>query len=405
MAGFRKAKAEQAALKIAIYGPPGSGKSFTSLLFAEGLAAASKKRIAYIDTEHGTDFYCKTVPSRKVHPAAFDFDALYTRSLTEVLENVKALNTAEHGVLIIDSITHLWEAAIAAHKGKTTSIGSIPMHAWGNIKKPYKELMSLVLSSPLHVIICGRQGNEFDDVDGELKKVGVKMKAEGETAYEPHICLRMASVRMGDDAVVEVFGEKDRTGVLANRTIRHPNFDNVIKPLLTLLGGTQAKMATEEETASKDAEAMADAEAKKAKESAALLEEYDARFKLAKTKEDVEAVGKLITPDVKKKMTTADVASAREFYLKALDRATNAPQVRHEPVAEAPAQAAENMDSEPETPDPDQTFTLISEKLESARDKQELAHAFRGVHINAAILGEERKKTLGQLYKQLEAKL
>ena len=29
----------------------------------------------------------------------------------------------------------------------------------------------------------------------------------------------------------------------------------------------------------------------------------------------------------------------------------------------------------------------------------------RGVHINAAILGEERKKTLGQLYKQLEAKL
>ena len=40
MAGFRKAKAEQAALKIGLYGPPGSGKTFTSLLIAEGLAKA-----------------------------------------------------------------------------------------------------------------------------------------------------------------------------------------------------------------------------------------------------------------------------------------------------------------------------------------------------------------------------
>ena len=41
MAGFRKAKAEQAALKLGIYGPPGSGKTFTALLLAEGLAAVT----------------------------------------------------------------------------------------------------------------------------------------------------------------------------------------------------------------------------------------------------------------------------------------------------------------------------------------------------------------------------
>jgi pantothenate kinase-related protein Tda10 len=68
MSGFRKAKAEQAALKIGIYGPPGSGKTFTSLLLAEGLARVSGKRIAYVDTEHGTDFYCQAVPARKLHP-------------------------------------------------------------------------------------------------------------------------------------------------------------------------------------------------------------------------------------------------------------------------------------------------------------------------------------------------
>jgi pantothenate kinase-related protein Tda10 len=68
MAGFRKAKAEQAALKIGMYGPPGSGKTFTSLLIAEGLSIASGKRVAYVDTERGTDFYCKDVPSRSIHP-------------------------------------------------------------------------------------------------------------------------------------------------------------------------------------------------------------------------------------------------------------------------------------------------------------------------------------------------
>ena len=91
MAGFRKAKAEQAALKMGLYGPPGAGKTFTSLLIAEGLGQLTKKRVAYIDTERGTDFYCQAVPTRAVHPEAFDFDALYTRSLTETLAAVRSL--------------------------------------------------------------------------------------------------------------------------------------------------------------------------------------------------------------------------------------------------------------------------------------------------------------------------
>ena len=153
MAGFKKAKAEQAALKLGIYGPPGSGKTFTSLLIAEGLAALTGKRTAYVDTEHGTDFYCQTVKTRRVHPEAFDFDAIYTRSITEAAAAIKALSPDEYSVIVIDSITHFWEAVIAAYSGKLTSVGTIPMHAWGKIKKPYKDLMNFLLSSPMHFII------------------------------------------------------------------------------------------------------------------------------------------------------------------------------------------------------------------------------------------------------------
>jgi hypothetical protein len=231
MAGFRKAKAEQAALKIGMYGPPGSGKTFTSLLIAEGLGVVSGKRVAYVDTERGTDFYCKAVPARAAHPQAFDFDALYTRSLTEVVAAVKGLNPAEYGVVVLDSVTHLWEAAIAAYGGNQTRAGTIPMHAWGKIKRPYKDLMSTLLSSPMHVIICGRQGTEYatDEETEELKAVGLKMKAEGETAYEPHILIRMEAIKpkkTNELAQIVAYAEKDRTGVLAGRSFVNPTFDS-----------------------------------------------------------------------------------------------------------------------------------------------------------------------------------
>lgn len=319
MAGFKKAKAEQAAIKMAIYGPPGSGKTFTSLLMAEGLAGVSGKRIAYVDTEHGTDFYCKAVPSRAVHPEEFDFDAIYTRSLTDVLSAVKSLNPAEHGVVIIDSITHMWEAALAAYSGPKTRTGGIPMQAWGRIKKPYKELMSYLLSSPMHVLICGRQGVEYatDEETDELKAVGVKMKAEGETPYEPHILIRMESVRgskTNEVATIFAYAEKDRTGVLSGRSFSNPTYATLCAPIIGLLGGTQAHIATEDESSAIDVEALERQDRDRVSASADTLRKMSARIDLAPTSDDLKAIGKEITPKLKAAMVPADVVRLRAKY-------------------------------------------------------------------------------------------
>lgn len=318
MSGFKKAKAEQAALKMGLYGPPGSGKTFTALLLGEGLAKLTDRRIAYVDTEHGTDFYCKAVPGRAVHPEAFDFDAIYTRSITDVLAAVKGLGDG-YGVVILDSITHLWESCIAAYGGRQTSAGTIPMHAWGKIKKPYKELMQILLGSPMHVIICGRQGTEYatDEETDELKAVGVKMKAEGETPYEPHILLRMEAVKpkkTNEAATIYAYAEKDRTGVLSGRSFASPTFDSLCRPILGLLGGTQANMASSDETAAVDAERIAADDAEKVKTSAELLRTLQAKIALADTK-TLKSIGKEITPALKARMFPADVATLRESYL------------------------------------------------------------------------------------------
>lgn len=303
-------------MKLGIYGPSGSGKTFTSLLIAEGLANASGKRVAYIDTERGTDFYAKDVPERTVHPEAFDFDGLYTRSLTEMLREVQKLGN-EHGVIVLDSITHAWEAAIAAYGGKQTSAGTIPFHAWGKIKKPYKELVNFLMNCPQHVIICGRQGNEYetDEEDGELKKTGVKMKAEGETPYEPHILIRMEIIREKNGVQsVQALIEKDRTGILAGKIFKQPSFDDLCKPILPLLGETQAQIPTEDETAAVDAAELEKLEREREAESDRLAQKFCARIDLAETVDALKDVGKELTPDVKKRMLPAHVTALRNRY-------------------------------------------------------------------------------------------
>lgn len=319
MAGFRKAKAEQAALKMGLYGPPGSGKTFTALLLAEGLAKLTGKRVAYIDTERGTDFYCQAVKTRAIHPEAFDFDALYTRALTDVLKSVRELKPEEHGVIVIDSVTHLWEAAMAAYAGRTTSIGTIPMQAWGKIKKPYKDLMALLLSLPMHVLICGRQKTMYatDEETDELKSVGVTMRAEGETAYEPHILIRMEAIRpkkTSEIADIVAYAEKDRTGVLSGRSFINPNFDTLCKPLIGLLGAKQAAIETGDESANRDADALSEEESQRLIFSGARLREISAKIDLAKDMAELKDIGKSITVQLKAQMVPQDVAALREKY-------------------------------------------------------------------------------------------
>jgi len=255
---FTKAKAEQAYFKAGLYGKTGSGKTFTSLLIAEGLAKREGKRIAFLDTERGSDFYLMSIPERRVHPDAFDFDRIVTRSLMETIEAIESIDPAEYGCLVIDSITHLWDAARAAYSGKLTSTGGVPIQAWQQIKKPYKRLMTLFLDGQWHAILCGREGIVMEeDESGDIKVIGTKMKAEGETPHEPHILGRMAPQRDTEGGyVISIFFEKDRSGVLQGRTFTWPNFETVAPVVAYLKGDHQGQVGSLDDAAEKDAAAI-----------------------------------------------------------------------------------------------------------------------------------------------------
>lgn len=329
---FRKARSEQSFLKMGIYGPTGSGKTFTALLIAEGLAAACGKRVAYVDTESGTDFYAEAI-DRPTHPEPFDFDRVVTKSLSQTNLEVSGLDPAEYGVVVIDSISHLWEAAIEAYSGPRTSAGTIPMHAWGRIKRPYKALVSSLLNGDFHAIICGRQKNVFgeDDDSGETRLVGVAMRAEGETPYEPHVLIRMVRElgRGKKLAPVVAFCEKDRSGLLAGKTFVLPanqedgyTYSKLAAPLLAIMTGSgkQPRIESVDEAAAKDSEAAAEEEVVKKRRSTDLVRRFKASLELADSAEAVERISKGMTPAVKRQMLPADVSECRKAYRIHADR-------------------------------------------------------------------------------------
>lgn len=316
-----KATPQQGFLKFSMYGPPGSGKTATALLWAEGLEKASGKRTAFFDTERGSDPYTVKNPLRKFHPEAFDFDAVYTRSLAAVLSEIENLDTSKYGQVVIDSISHLWDAAIAAYDGKKVGKNEdkIPINAWGSIKAPYKRLIDAALySGKFHAFVLGRQKNLFDSTDGEWEKVGVGMKAEGETQYEPMTCVRMSMDAQGN---ILAFGEKDRWSVLSGRYTSNPTFA-AIEPMLSMLNGAHHEAEDEDERVAADGELMESMAAKserKAEKSRDLLVGFQSRLSSSSTLEDVGA----ITTEMKKQkryMLEEHVNALRELLKAVTER-------------------------------------------------------------------------------------
>ena len=117
--------------------------------------------------------------------------------------------------------------------------------------------MNLLLSLPVHVIFCGK-GRRIDYGEDEGtgragKRLGYRLRAEGETGYESPMSssASRATKRNRSEAPATILAhvEKDRTGVLAGASIEWPGFDTIAKPLLGLLGSTQAPVPRDDEVA------------------------------------------------------------------------------------------------------------------------------------------------------------
>jgi hypothetical protein len=209
MALLKEAENQMAYFKCGMQGFPGSGKTFTSALIAIGICKKiGNNKVAFFDTETGSDFLIE-----KFRENGIKLFQIKSRAFNDLLETIEECLKEKIGVLIIDSITHVWRELTDSYEKKTGK-KRLEFHDWKIIKEDWAEYTDLFVNSKLHIIVCGRAGYKYEyDVneDGtkDLIKTGTKMKVEGEFNFEPSLVIEMVSLSEERDALNEILGKAD----------------------------------------------------------------------------------------------------------------------------------------------------------------------------------------------------
>lgn len=184
MAGFVKAKKEQVWLKVLLSGASGSGKSYSALRVAKGIADKCGSRIAYIGTEGSRNKY---------YASSFDYDLLDLEDPFTIDKYVEAIDMAidaGYKVLIIDSLTHEWLWLNDTHD----KMPGNSFQNWGKLKPKHREFMDKILTCPIHIIATSRSKDEWvleTDSKGRQipRKVGLGSQQDKNITYEYTVSL------------------------------------------------------------------------------------------------------------------------------------------------------------------------------------------------------------------------
>ena len=237
---LEEAKNEMAYLKAGIMGFAGAGKTFTATDIAIGLAKMTgAKQVAFLDSETGSDFMIK-----KFEKNGIKLLRKKSRSYADLVTFLKECEKNKITIAIIDSITHFWTELQDSYM-RTNNRKRLTFPDWKYLKTTWGQFTDLYVNSPIHIIMCGRAGHEYEqskDEDGkpEITKIGTKMKSESETSFEPSLLLEMERARIDEHTFVNrVHVLKDRWDVIDGKSFDRPTFNTFI-PHINLLniGGT-----------------------------------------------------------------------------------------------------------------------------------------------------------------------
>lgn len=207
---LKKAENKMAYFKAGILGFPGSGKTYTASLLAIGICESIKnKKVAFFDTETGSDFLLP-----KLQSAGCEVFQVKSRSFTDLLQTIKECEAEKVAVLIIDSITHVWRDLCDSYDKKLKRNGRLQFQDWAVVKGEWKLYTDSFVNSPVHIIVCGRAGYEYDydfneDGSKDLIKTATRMKVESEFAFEPSLVIEMERTSETKEELKEVLGKKD----------------------------------------------------------------------------------------------------------------------------------------------------------------------------------------------------
>lgn len=142
---------------VALAGVSGSGKTYSALMLAAGLAGEGGK-VGMIDTEAGRGaMYADDPDIIAAMPGGVYYRIELTPPFTpaKFLEAMQSASSAGITALVTDSITHEWEGTGGcADIAENNKMGGNPN--WAKAKMEHKRLMNFMTQSRMHIIPCLR---------------------------------------------------------------------------------------------------------------------------------------------------------------------------------------------------------------------------------------------------------
>lgn len=222
MAIIKKAKRAQVFVKIGMMGISGSGKTLSALLLGYGLLKAAHpdlsdeqiwEKILVIDTENSSASLYAGLQVGMTRVGEFltiDISAPFT-----VEKYIEAINAAEGaGVefLIIDSMSHAWQAEgglLDKQNAVARRMNGQSYQAWREVTPLYNQLIDKILQCHMHVVSTYRGKKEYALEDGANGKKQVKAKGVGAQFREGADYESTVYFEIDQDHMA--FASKDRT--------------------------------------------------------------------------------------------------------------------------------------------------------------------------------------------------
>ncbi|CAM4184578.1 AAA family ATPase [Flavobacterium antarcticum] len=201
---LRQSERKKAKIKLALQGTAGSGKTYSSILLAQGLTNGNLSKVAIIDTENGSaDLYA--------HLGNYNVLTLAPPFTPE--NYIKAIELCEKSgmeVIIIDSISQCWDELLDFH----SKLAGNSFTNWGKITPRQKAFVDKILQADAHIIATMRTKQDYvlQQKDGKYvpEKVGLKAVQRDGMDYEFTLVF---------DVDIKHFSvsSKDRTGLFMGK--------------------------------------------------------------------------------------------------------------------------------------------------------------------------------------------
>lgn len=214
MSSFKKASRSQVKIRMSLASPTGFGKTVSALMIAYGITGDWSK-IGLIDTENKS----ASLYANHRLPGGFLIGEFQTTQLEPPYTPEKYMAAIKDGedegfeVLIIDSVTHVWQGQGGLLE-YNDSLGGNKFQNWAKTTPRYQKWLDSILQSKCHIITTNRKKQAYALVDEGGKKKVEKQGMEDQIRDGYDYEMTLAFELINDAHLAKA--SKDRTSLFMN---------------------------------------------------------------------------------------------------------------------------------------------------------------------------------------------